>query len=44
MLNKCTDYDSMGDYSRFPQPKVVKGGIFNRIVKSINNFFYVKRR
>lgn len=31
----CTDYDSMGDFSRFPNPKEIE--------KSKNIFWYIKK-
>ena len=30
---KCMDYDSMGDYSRFPKTKEKKNNIMKRMIK-----------
>jgi hypothetical protein len=32
---KCMDYDSMGDYSRFPKTKEKKNNIMKRMIQKI---------
>jgi hypothetical protein len=35
MTEKCMDYDSMGDYSRFPKTKEKKNNMMKRMIQKI---------
>jgi len=35
VVEKCMDYDSMGDYSRFPKTKEKKNNIMKRMIQKI---------